>query len=238
MSNKSLRAVLADPEAIAALFEAHQASLEQDFIRDGDIRALQEALNTEGFDLAVDGILGPSTGAAIGAFQHISGLAVDGIVGSKTADALGIEPISLHAGQSIGGGFSHPTGGLGSLGSPGRNDFGAPRGEGGKRKHKGQDIMLAKGKPLFAVTSGTVRFSSSPGAGTIVFLDADNGATYAYFHLSRRSGSDGRRVEANQVVGFVGNTGQSSGDHLHFEVRPGGGDAVDPLPFLKGSITG
>jgi murein DD-endopeptidase MepM/ murein hydrolase activator NlpD len=237
MSNESLLAVLADPEAIAALFKAHRAYLEEDSIRGVDVRALQDALNTQGFDLKVDGILGPGTGAAIGAFQHISGFAVDGIVGPKTAEALGIEPISLRTGQPIGEGFFHPTGGVGSLGRKGRNDFGAPRDE-GRRKHKGQDIMLARGKPLFAVTPGTVRWEENPSAGTIVYLEGDDGNRYSYFHLSKRAGSDGMRVEANQVIGFVGNTGGSSGAHLHFEVRPGGGAQVDPLPFLKGSVTG
>jgi murein DD-endopeptidase MepM/ murein hydrolase activator NlpD len=237
MSNESLRVVLADPEAIAALFEAHRAYLEEDSTRGVDVRALQDALNAQGFDLEVDGILGPSTGAAIGAFQHISGLAVDGIVGPKTAEALGIDLIPPRGGQPIVEGFFHPTGGVGSLGRPGRNDFGAPRDE-GRRKHKGQDIMLAHGAPLFAVTSGAVRWDENSSAGIMVFVEGDDGNRYAYFHLSKRAGSDGMRVDANQVIGFVGNTGGSSGAHLHFEVRPGGGSQVDPLPFLKGSITG
>jgi murein DD-endopeptidase MepM/ murein hydrolase activator NlpD len=132
-----------------------------------------------------------------------------------------------------------PTGGVGSLGRSGRNDFGAPRAE-GRRKHKGQDIMLAHGAPLYAVTSGTVRWDENPSAGTIVYLEGDDGDRYSYFHLSDRAGSDGMRVKANQVIGFVGNTGGSSGAHLHFEVRPGGASRpqVDPMPFLSGSITG
>jgi murein DD-endopeptidase MepM/ murein hydrolase activator NlpD len=237
MSNESLRTVLADPGAIAALFEAHRAYQGEDLIRGDEVRVLQKALNAQGFDLKEDGILGSGTGAAIGAFQHISGLEVDGMVGPKTADALGIAPFSLRTGQSIGGGFFHPTGGVGSLGRKGRNDFGAPR-AGGKRKHKGQDIMLAEGKRLFAVTAGVVRWDENSSAGTIVYLEGDDGNRYSYFHLSKRAGSDRMRVEANQVIGFVGNTGGSSGAHLHFEVRPGGGAQVDPLPFLKGSITG
>jgi murein DD-endopeptidase MepM/ murein hydrolase activator NlpD len=237
MSNESLRTVLADPEAIAALFEAHRAYQGEDLIRGDEVRVLQKALNAQGFDLKEDGILGPGTGAAIGAFQHIAGLEVDGMVGPKTADALGIAPFSLSGGQSIGGGFFHPTGGVGSLGRKGRNDFGAPRDE-GRRKHKGQDIMLSQGKSLFAVTAGAVRWDENSSAGTIVYLEGDDGNRYSYFHLSKRAGSDGMRVDANQVIGFVGNTGGSSGAHLHFEVRPGGGAQVDPLPFLKGSITG
>lgn len=239
MSDESLRAVLADPAAIAALHEAHGAYLDGDLRRGDDIRSLQEALNGKGFKLKADGVLGSGTGAAVGAFQQISGLTVDGIVGPKTAEALGIEPIPLRGGGSDGGGYYHPTGGVGSLGRRGRNDFGAPRAE-GKRKHKGQDIMLAHGAPLYAVTSGTVRWDENRSAGTIVYLEGDDGDRYSYFHLSDRAGSDGKRVKANEVIGFVGNTGGSSGDHLHFEVRPGGASRpqVDPMPFLSGSITG
>jgi murein DD-endopeptidase MepM/ murein hydrolase activator NlpD len=91
---------------------------------------------------------------------------------------------------------------------------------------------------LFAVTAGAVRWDENSSAGIMVFLEGDDGNRYTYFHLSKRAGSYGMRVDANQVVGFVGNTGGSSGAHLHFEVRPGGEAQVDPLPVLKGSITG
>ena len=231
------RATLGDPELIAALHEAHHAYQGGELLRGDGVRTLQEALNGRGFKVEVDGVLGAETGAAVGAFQHLAGLEVDGFVGPNTAEALGIEPISGRASQVTGSGYFHPTGGVGSLGSKGRNDFGAPR-DGGNRTHKGQDIMLAEGSPLFAVTSGTAVWAENPSAGIIVYLDGDDGHRYSYFHLSGREGSDGMSVQANQVIGAVGNTGSSSGAHLHFEVRPNRGPQVNPLRFLTNSTTG
>jgi murein DD-endopeptidase MepM/ murein hydrolase activator NlpD len=230
-----LRATLGDPELIATLYAAQRAYQGGDLLRGDGVRALQEALNGRGFKVEVDGVLGAETGAAVGAFQHLAGLEVDGFVGPNTAEALGIEPISGGAGQVSGSGYFHPTSGVGNLGSKGRNDFGAPR---NGRTHKGQDIMLAEGSPLFAVTSGTVVWAENDSAGIIVYVDGDDGHRYSYFHLSEREGSDGMSVQANQVIGAVGNTGNSSGAHLHFEVRPDRGQQVDPLPLLTDSITG
>ena len=231
-----LRATLGDSELIAALHEAHHAYQGGELLRGDGVRTLQEALNGRGFKVEVDGVLGAETGAAVGAFQHLAGLELDGFVGPNTAEALGIEPISGRATQVTGSGYFHPTGGVGSLGSKGRNDFGAPR-DGGKRTHKGQDIMLAEGSPLLAVTSGTVVWAENNSAGIIVYVDGGDGHRYSYFHLSGREGSDGMSVQANQVIGAVGNTGSSSGAHLHFEVRPNRGPQVNPLPFLTGSTT-
>ena len=232
-----LRATLGDAELIADLYGAQRAYQGGELLRGAGVEALQEALNGRGFKLEVDGVLGLKTGAAVGAFQHLAGLEVDGFVGPNTAGALAIEPISRLAGQVSGSGYFHPTGGVGSLGSKGRNDFGAPRDD-GKRKHKGQDIMLAEGLPLFAVTSGSVVWAENDSAGIIVYLDGDDGHRYSYFHLSEREGSDGMSVQANQVIGAVGNTGSSSGAHLHFEVRPNRGPQVNPLPFLTNASTG
>jgi murein DD-endopeptidase MepM/ murein hydrolase activator NlpD len=232
MSDEAMRAVLADPDAIEALHKAHGAYQSGELLKGEPVEALQEALIARGFALKVDGALGMKTGAAVAAFQHLSGLKVDGIVGTTTAKSLGIKPIPRNPGT----GYFHPTGGVGSYGKRGRNDFGAPRG-GGNRRHKGQDIMLANGKPLYAVTSGTVRWDKNKSAGIIVYLEGDDGHRYSYFHLSDREGSAGMRVTARQVIGHVGETGDSNGPHLHFEYRPRGGDQVDPMPFLSASKT-
>ena len=240
MSDEALREVLADPGAIDNLSKAHRAYQGGKTFRGERVEALQKALAGNGYPLKVDGSLGKKTGAAVGAFQHLSGLTVDGVVGFKTAQRLGIEPIPLHdkpvpkPGPT--GTYFHPTGGVGSYGKAGRNDFGAPR-AGGKRKHKGQDIMLAEGKPLFAVTAGVVKWDENDSAGVIVYLDGDDGHRYSYFHLSAREGSDGMKVAGRQVIGKVGETGDSNGPHLHFEYRPKRGDQIDPRPLLDGSAT-
>jgi murein DD-endopeptidase MepM/ murein hydrolase activator NlpD len=114
------------------------------------------------------------------------------------------------------------------------NSFGAPRG-GGTRRHKGNDIMAAMGTPLRAVNSGTITRLGNGGLGGIAFRLWDGSTDFYYAHLSRRNVSAGQHVSAGQLVGAVGDSGDARGGppHLHFEVHPGGGPAIDPYPSLS-----
>ncbi len=109
------------------------------------------------------------------------------------------------------------------------NDWGAPRAVG--RTHKGCDIMANYGTPCVAVTSGSVATYSGGNAGLYVGLSGDDGTLYYYMHL-QAYGSTGR-VQAGEIVGYVGDTGNARGTpHCHFEVHPGHGGPVNPYPLL------
>jgi murein DD-endopeptidase MepM/ murein hydrolase activator NlpD len=108
--------------------------------------------------------------------------------------------------------------------------------------HQGQDIAAAEGTPLVAPKSSTVHWRAyqAGGAGYYLVLDVD-GEDYLHVFMHLRQGSllvsKGDQVAAGQPIAQVGNTGGSSGPHLHFEIWEGawynGGHPIDPLPILK-----
>lgn len=100
-------------------------------------------------------------------------------------------------------------------------------------------MLAARGTPTVAIESGTVRRLGSGGLGGItIWLTGQSGDEYYYAHLDDWAPglSVGQAVGVGELIGFVGSTGNASYSvpHLHFELHPGGGSAVNPYPLVKG----
>ncbi|MFI9721452.1 peptidoglycan DD-metalloendopeptidase family protein [Streptomyces sp. NPDC052396] len=98
--------------------------------------------------------------------------------------------------------------------------------------HTGIDFPVSYGTPVMAATDGTVRTQYNVAYGNMAIVTAPDGTETWYCHLSSTRMRSGQ-VKAGDVIAYSGNSGNSTGPHLHFEVRPNG-SAVDPLPWLRG----
>jgi peptidoglycan LD-endopeptidase LytH len=112
--------------------------------------------------------------------------------------------------------------------------WGAPRS--GGRAHQGVDMMASHGTPVYAITAGRITRMTTSGLGGIsLYMYGNDGNEYFYTHLQGYASgiSSGMSVGAGTLIAYVGSTGNasSSAPHLHFEVHPGGGSAVNPYPY-------
>lgn len=102
----------------------------------------------------------------------------------------------------------------------------------GNAGHRGTDIPAPEGTPILAAHSGTVLVSGwNDSYGNQVLLDNGAGLSTRYAHMTQTAVTAGEAVTAGQVIGYVGSTGDSTGNHLHFEVMQGG-IRVDPLSLV------
>ncbi|MFT3853533.1 MAG: peptidoglycan DD-metalloendopeptidase family protein [Ilumatobacteraceae bacterium] len=102
----------------------------------------------------------------------------------------------------------------------------------GGRHHEGTDMISPEGTPLVAMDDGFARMKQTSLGGNSIGLTADDGTYYFYAHLSRFEGGS-RHVGKGEVIGYVGHTGDTSVSHLHIEIHPGGGAAVNPYPTIR-----
>lgn len=100
----------------------------------------------------------------------------------------------------------------------------------GGRRHEGIDMAAPRGTPILAARSGFAEFKVSGAGGNAIWLTAPNGDKFYYAHLDAWEGTS-REVRRGDVIGYVGSTGNARGDHLHFEIRPGG-TATNPYPIV------
>ncbi|MFD7509315.1 peptidoglycan DD-metalloendopeptidase family protein [Streptomyces sp. NPDC059853] len=98
--------------------------------------------------------------------------------------------------------------------------------------HTGIDFPVGYGTPVKAATDGTIRTQWHISYGNLLILTAADGTETWYAHLSSTAYQSGY-VQAGTVIAYSGNSGNSTGPHLHFEVRPAGGGTIDPLTWLR-----
>jgi murein DD-endopeptidase MepM/ murein hydrolase activator NlpD len=209
------------------------------------VRVLQRVLTAVGYRVRVTGYFGALTRTQVRRFQKNWTLPIVGFVGPATAKALrdalaGRKPPARNAqpvppAVSVDG-WTFPIRGSHSYGGA-DNRYGAPR---SGHTHAGQDIFANCGTPEVAARGGKVIDTGYGGAAGYYVAVHTADTQYDYFYAHLRSSSmvrAGQIVSTGQLVGYVGETGDAVGCHLHFELWNGawwnGGKTIDPLPFLK-----
>ena len=197
--------------------------------RSDAVRLVQQTLINNGVEVkgGADGVFGLATSIALGNFQSSRGLNPSQALDFPTAQALGLIPS------------------LESLGIPqikvfpvqGRCSFTNTWQESrGSRLHEGVDIIAPKGNLLYAVVDGTITkvYRNASLTGNGVRLTTADGTYFFYAHLDTFAEgiTEGTVVKAGQILGTVGATGNTNTSHLHFEVHPRGGAAIDPTPVV------
>ena len=103
----------------------------------------------------------------------------------------------------------------------------------GSSYHQGVDIAASTGTEIYAADGGVVIFSGTYGGyGYFIKIQHDNGDVTYYAHCSKLLKKSGEAVKQGELIAYMGNTGVSTGSHLHFELRIGGESSVDPLEYF------
>jgi murein DD-endopeptidase MepM/ murein hydrolase activator NlpD len=212
--------------------------------RGWDVAAVQFLLQAGGYGVGrADGIYGRMTRRAVKRAQRQAGLRPDGLVGPKTIRFLKRQNPSR--GKPASGGS-----GTVLIDNPDENPIAFMRPvEGGwisgvfseNRKthlHSGVDFAVPRGTPIKASASGVVIFAgwNSGGYGNLVVVQHKGGYTTWYAHMSKVTTRVDAEVKVGEQLGLVGSTGNSTGPHLHFEIRHFD-TPLNPLPLLSPEAT-
>jgi len=196
-----------------------------------NVRSLQNALINAGIVVkgGADGVFGVATTNAVSGFQTQRGLSASGVVDAETASALGLIPSLEQLGLPKMQAF--PMQGRCSF----VDSWHEPRS--GGRLHEGTDVIGARGLAIYAVMDGVITrtFSGLALGGNAIRLTVADGTYFYYSHLDGFAPgiASGVSVRAGQVIGYNGSTGNAGSPHLHFEIHPRGGAAINPFPLLK-----
>jgi len=220
---EGLRSTRQDQEASAnALEEARKVAAERAKVEASRTktleatRATQEKTHVE-LQRRIDGLRGES--------QVLAGQE------QALVELIRARSTTVGPGGIVGSGAPSSAGLIWPIHGPVSSEFG-PRWGG---FHPGIDIAVPTGVPIAAAGGGTVVVAGPNGGyGNFVVIDHNNGYSTAYAHQSQIAVSQGQTVTQGQVIGAVGNTGFSTGPHLHFEIRVNG-TAQNPRAFESGS---
>jgi murein DD-endopeptidase MepM/ murein hydrolase activator NlpD len=166
-----------------------------------------------------------NNGASASAYAGPNGAAATATAGNNGAYA----PTSTSANPRINGPVAKPTQGRVT------SNYGMRTHpiSGGRKMHHGIDVAAPTGTPVNSMANGKVVFAGKRGGyGNMIIVDHGNGVTTRYAHLNSINVQPGQQVNAGQPMGGVGSTGNSTGPHLHFEVRENG-QSVDPRKYVN-----
>jgi peptidoglycan hydrolase-like protein with peptidoglycan-binding domain len=235
MDDATNAAMFAAPVATPAAPVAAATSMTYETLpargQSGDlVRALQNALIANGTEVkgGADGVFGVATTVAISNFQAARALNQTKVLDVNTAVALALIPSFESLGLPTLQVFPMQ-GGCGFT-----DTWHDPRS--GGRLHEGVDIIGAKGLAIYATNDGVISRMSTGGrlGGNAIYVKIPNGTYFYYAHLDSFAPgmAAGVPVKAGQIIGYNGSTGTTT-PHLHFEVHPFGGPAVNPYQFVK-----
>lgn len=216
-------------------------------MKDSDVSELQQWLNDKGYEAGpVDGIFGPLTKQGVEAFQAAQSISVDGIAGPQTFGEMNLgdstTPQSSSDSSEDTAVAAESTYSSSGFALPASGHVTSEYGQRGSGSHNGIDIGYGGSSSISASASGTVTYAGTMNGygNTIILEHTVDGQTYntLYAHLRSISVSNGEAVSQGEGIGIMGNTGRSTGRHLHFEVHEGAwngakSNAVNPRSYVS-----